>query len=59
MIKCKSKAMLFAVLVVLLLVMTAIWLCFFHGDEAKEPDGTLDFSITREVAARVHSTRTI
>ena len=36
---------------VLLLVMTAIWLCFFHGDEAKEPDGTLVFSITREVAA--------
>ena len=33
------------------LVMTAIWLCFFHGDEAKEPDGTLVFSITREVAA--------
>lgn len=23
----------------------------FHGDEAKEPDGTLVFSITREVAA--------
>ena len=33
------------------LVMTAVWLCFFHGDEAKEPDGTLVFSITREVAA--------
>ena len=37
----KSKAMLLAVLGVLLLVMTAVWLCFFHGDEAKEPDGTL------------------
>lgn len=47
----KSKAMLLAVLGVLLLVMTAAWFCFFYGDEVKEPDGTLVFSITREVAA--------
>lgn len=47
----KSKAMLLAMLGVLLLVMTAVWLCFWHGDEAKEPDGTLVFSVTREVAA--------
>lgn len=43
--------MLLAVLGVLLLVMTAAWFCFFYGDEVKEPDGTLVFSITREVAA--------
>ena len=33
------------------LVMAVVWLCFWNGDEPKEPDGTLVFSITREVAA--------
>ena len=43
--------MLLAVLGTMLLVMAVVWLCFWNGDEPKEPDGTLVFSITREVAA--------
>lgn len=37
----KSKAMLLAVLGVMLLVMAVAWLCFYHEGERKDPDGTL------------------
>ena len=43
--------MLLAVLGAMLLVMAVVWLCFYRGGEQKDPDGTLVFSIVKEVAA--------
>ena len=37
----KSKISIFIAMLSLLLVMAACWLCFYHGPEKKEPDGTL------------------
>ena len=37
----KSKISIFIAMLSLLLVMATCWLCFYHGSEKKEPDGTL------------------
>ena len=37
----KSKISIFIAMLSLLLVMATCWLCFYHGPEKKEPDGTL------------------
>ena len=37
----KSKISVFIVMFSILLALAVCWLCFYHGSEKKEPDGTL------------------